>query len=92
MTDPVSQLDTLLEILVRMGVDVRKERLAGSGGGLCTIRGRHVVFVDQDIDVATQLDHTLTALASLPDADTVYLIPELRERLDRLEAADRGQS
>jgi len=81
--DATAQLDTMVRLFEQLGVEVRQERLGGSGGGLCRIRGRRVVFVDLDADAATRLDRSIEALAAVPEAATVYISPELRERMDR---------
>jgi hypothetical protein len=85
--DATAQLDTIQRLFEQLGVEVRQERLGGSGGGLCRIRGRRVVFVDLDADVATRLDRCFEALAAVPEAAAVYISPELRERMDRIRGA-----
>ncbi|UCE61103.1 MAG: hypothetical protein JSU63_05000 [Phycisphaerales bacterium] len=85
MTDPQAQLEALLDVFARMGTPARKERLGGSGGGLCTIRDQKALFVDLDADTATQVDQTLAALATVPEAEVMYLLPALRERLEKLK-------
>jgi len=82
--DATTQLDTIVRLLEQLGVEVRQERLGGSGGGLCRIRGKQVVFVDLDADAVTRLDQSVVALASVPESATVYISPELRERMDNL--------
>jgi len=84
--DAASQLDTILRLFEQLGVEVRQERLGGSGGGLCRIRGSRVVFVDLDADAATRLDRSIEALSAVPEAAAVYISPELREWMDRLRA------
>jgi len=82
--DATAQLDTIVHQFEQLGVEVRQERLGGSGGGLCRIRGRRVVFIDLDADAATRLDRSIEALAAVPEAAAVYVNQELRERMDRL--------
>ena len=84
--DSVSQLESVVEALGRLGIDLRRANLGGSGGGLCRIRGRPVVFIDLDADPATQLERTVQALTALPDAETVYLAPNLRLLMERVKA------
>ena len=74
----------MLEALDRLGVDVRRERCGGSGGGSCTVRGKRIVFVDLDADEVTRLECSLQALADLADAETLFLPPTVREHIDRL--------
>lgn len=83
MTDSTSQLEEIIAVFGRLGISARKERLGGLGGGLCTIRGERVLFLDVDADVATQLDQCARALAAIPEAEGVYLIPAIREQVER---------
>ena len=85
--DATAQLDRVLQLFEQLGIEVRREQLGGSGGGLCKIRGQRVVFVDLDADSATRLDRCVEALASLPEAATLYIAPDMRERMDRLHEA-----
>ena len=73
--DAETLLIDVLSVVSRLEVDVRQERLGGSGGGWCRVRGREVLFVDLDADVATRADRCLEAM---------YLPPALREKVDAL--------
>lgn len=84
MVDTATQLDAVIQVFERLGVKLRKEHLGGNGGGLCTLRGERVVFIDLDADPPTHLDRCLAALSTMPELDSVYLIPALRERINRL--------
>lgn len=89
MMDPQTQLESLLDLLIRLGVEVRRERLGGSGGGLCRLRGRRVFFLDLDLDRAGQLEACVAAVAVLPEVDALYLTPALREQVDRARRPTR---
>lgn len=89
--DATAQLDTIVRLFEQLGVEVRQERLGGSGGGLCRIRGSRVVFVDLDADAATRLDRCVEALANIPEAAAVYISPELREWMDNLRASGSSE-
>ena len=80
--DAAAQLEAVVELFDRLGVEVRKEQLGGTGGSLCRIRDRRVLFIDLDADAATRLDHSVEALSSLPEIDTLYIPPELRDRIE----------
>lgn len=84
MADFTAQLDEFIELCRRLGLEVRKEQLGGTGGGLCSVHGRRVLFIDLDADVATRLDRCLAALATVPEVDSIFITPALRERIDRL--------
>lgn len=84
--DASSLLRTVLELLTRLEIEVREEHLGGDSGGLCTMRGRRVVFVDLDADVASRLERCLNVLRDLPDLEGVYVSPIVRELLERGES------
>ena len=81
--DATAQLQTVIDVLASLEIEVRQEHLGGDSGGLCKLRGRRVVFVDLDADAATRLERCIEVLRGLSDLNTVYLPPHLRERLDR---------
>lgn len=81
--DEASLLEVVTELIRRLGVDVRRESLGGDGGSLCQIRGRRILFDDLDADVATRVDRCILALAELPEAASIYIPPEIRERIDK---------
>lgn len=82
--DELAQLDRVIEIAEELGVEVRREPIDGDSGGLCRIKGRHVLFVDTLADAATRLERSLEALARLPGIDQHYLRPDIRERIERI--------
>lgn len=86
MTDPTAQIDRIVEVFGRLDVEVRDVSLGGSGGGFCTVRGKRIVLLDRDADEATRLDCCIAALAAVPEAESIYLSPELREAVDRIRS------
>ena len=86
--DLSSRLEQLLTVAEEIGIDVRVEPMGGEGGGLCRLRGQRVLFVDTSADLATRYDRTLAAMASLPELDGRYLLPELRQDIDRQREID----
>lgn len=81
--DPDLRLSALLEAAEALGIEVRFEELGGSGGGLCVLKGRRVLFVDRGSDAATRYDRAIRELAQLPEIDTIFIRPDVREDLDR---------
>ncbi len=81
--DVQQRLETLLAMTEDLGIEIRRVPLGGEGGGLCSLRGRRVLFVDTNADTATRYDRTIAALATLPELQDRYLPPEVREDLDR---------
>jgi len=77
-----SAFDELLELAARLGVQVRHAHLGGSGGGLATVRGQRVLFVDQDADPEDQLEVVAKAMSRL-DLENVFLRPDVRELIEQ---------
>ncbi len=86
MDGPSGQLDAVIGLCGRLDIEVRLEHLGGGGGGLCTLRGRRVLFMDLDADAATRLDGCLAALATVPEVDSMYVAPRLREGIEKKRA------
>jgi len=81
--DPGVQIETITTVLEAAGVEIRREHLGGSGGSLCKLRGKRVLFIDLDADIATRAEQCVAALASLHEVEGIFLLPELRELVDR---------
>lgn len=85
------RLEALLELTEHLGIEIRVESMGGSGGGLCRLKGRSVLFVDTAADLATRYDRVLAAVAGLEGIDGHYLLPEVRQDLERQrQSAARG--
>lgn len=81
------RLDALLELAEQLGIDIRAETMGGSGGGLCRLKGRRVLFVDTAADLATRYDRTLAAMAGLTEIDARFLLPEVRQDIEHQRSA-----
>ncbi len=88
MNDPADILESVLETFANLDIEVRREWLGGEGGGLCTIRGERIFFLDLAADLATRLEHCLIALSQVPENESVYLSPVVRDALDRRRAEE----
>ncbi len=77
--DLQARLDELLRVAEEMGLAIERAGLGGDGGGFCIIKGQKRLFVDTQADVETRYEHTLAAMAALPDIDAHYLLPEVRQ-------------
>lgn len=80
--DVQDRLDVLLLLCEELDIQVRGEWLDGEGGGLCTLRGRRVLFVDNSADLETRYERTLGSLAPLEELDNLYIRPEVRDDID----------
>jgi len=87
--DLQSKLDALLALAEEVGLTVRREPLGGDGGGYCVLRGLRILFVDTTADLEMSYERTLEAMAPLAEIDQRYLMPEIREDIDRLRITDK---
>lgn len=85
--DLQSRLEELLALAAEIGLEIRREPLGGAGGGYCVLRGKRVLFVDTLADLETRYEKTLAALAPLPEIDTHYIRPDIREEIETLRRA-----
>jgi hypothetical protein len=80
--DEQTILDQLLALLKDNGVKVRSEPMGGSGGGLCTIKGQSVFFIDTEGSAAETATFCAEAVAKLVNIETIYLRPEVRQYIE----------
>ena len=76
-------LEELLALLEANGVAIRNEPLAGSGGGLCTIKGESIFFVDTQATAAETAAVCAEAVSKMVDIESVYIKPEVREFIEK---------
>lgn len=79
----------------RLGLEVRRESLDGAPqGGLCVLRGRAMVLLDESLPATDQAEVLAAALAqaghvspsqpqTAADLESLYILPEVRQYLDR---------
>jgi hypothetical protein len=77
----VELLAEALDLVARLGWQVRQEWLDGNGGGLCELRGRKTFFLDLALSPADQLEGVLDALRHDSDACGLPMADALRELL-----------
>ena len=80
--DAQSILDELLDLLQTAGVVIRSEPLGGSGGGLCTVKGQKIFFVDTQASQTEVAAHCAEAVAKLVDIEKIYIRPEVRQFIE----------
>jgi hypothetical protein len=91
--DPQHLLDELLKAAKRLGVEVRSEPFetpAAMGGGLCIVRGEHLVLIDQRAPLPDRLRALARALVDLGSdrSEIIYLAPEARELLESVRVVN----
>lgn len=74
----------LQALALRLGVVVRVEPLARglaeTRGGLCHVRGRPLILMDDSLPLVDRIDVLAAALSTF-DLETVYVSPLVRERI-----------
>ena len=75
-------LDELLSLLEAQGVSIRSEPLGGTGGGLCTVKGEAIFFVDTQGPSSEVAAHCAEAVAKLVDIEKIYIRPEVRDFIE----------
>ena len=75
-------VEELLALLEAKGVTIRHEPLGGGAGGLCTIKGQHIFFVDTQSPSADTSAVAAEAVAKLVDIENIYLRPEIRQFIE----------
>ena len=74
--------EELLAILEANDVKIREEPLGGSGGGLCSIKGKWTFFVDTQAPSAIMAETCAEAVSQAVDIERIYIKPEIREYIE----------
>ena len=82
-------LEELLELLENNGTEVRREPLGGGRGGLCTIKGKQLFFVDTEAPLLEVLPLCAEAVAELVDIERIYVRPEVRQLIQSHRTSDK---
>jgi len=75
-------LEELLALLEANSVTIRTESLGGSGGGLCTIKGEPIFFVDTQAPSAEVAALCARAVPQVVDIEKLYIRPEVRQFIE----------
>ena len=75
-------LEELLALLEANGVTIRNEPLDGSGGGLCTIKGEPIFFVDTQASSAVSAAMCAEAVSKVVDVEQIYVKPQVRQFIE----------
>lgn len=76
-------MEELLALLEANGVAVRSEPLGGSGGGLCSVKGEKLFFVDTQATSAEMAAICAEAVAKVVDIEGIFIRPEIREFIEK---------
>ena len=75
-------LDELLALLEANNVTIRNEPLGGSGGGLCSIKGERIFFVDTQAPTADIVVLCAQAVERAVDTEKVFIKPQVRQFIE----------
>ena len=75
-------LEELLVLLEANGVTIRNEPLGGSGGGLCSIKGQRIFFVDTQASSAVSAAMCAEAVSKVVDVEQIYVKPQVRQFIE----------
>lgn len=75
-------LEELLALLEANGVTIRNEPLGGSGGGLCSIKGQNIFFVDTQASAAVSTAMSAEAVSKVVDVEQIYVKPQIRQFIE----------
>jgi hypothetical protein len=75
-------LDELLALLEANGVTIRSEPLGGSGGGLCSIKGERIFFVDTQASSVVSAAMCAEAVSKVVDVEQIYVKPQVRRFIE----------
>src|SRR5688572_6569265 len=78
-----SAFDEMIETARRLGLTIRHVKLGGAGGGLALVKGQRQLFVDVDADPEDQLERTARALGCIPEAEHLFMRPDVRQLVER---------
>ena len=75
-------LEELVSLLETNGIQVREEPLSGRHGGLCTVRGRPIMFMGSDAGVQDNADACAEAVSQAINIEELYIKPQVRQYIE----------
>ena len=75
--------EELLNILESSGVEIRKDSLNGSGGGLCKLKDKVIFFYDTDSNWFESTVQLKDAVNEYCDLENIYVKPYVRDYLKK---------
>ena len=75
-------MEELLALFEANEVTIRSEPLGGSGGGLCEVKGRRILFVDTQAPSIVTATICAEAVPKVVDVEQVYIKPQVRQFIE----------
>lgn len=73
----------MLQLLEKNGIEVRLEQMDGSGGGICSVKGRRIVFLDTAAPASERAAVCAAAIAKVVNLEEIYMKPEVRQFVEQ---------
>ena len=84
-------LEELLALLKQGAVQIRQDALGGSGGGLCTVQGKRIFFLDTQAPTDFLIQLCAEAVPEVIDIENVYIKPQIRQLIENSTNTRRQQ-
>jgi len=84
-------LEELLDLLKQGAVQIRQDALGGSGGGLCTVQGKRIFFMDTQAPTDFLIQLCAEAVPEVIDIENVYIKPQIRQLIENSTNTRRQQ-
>ncbi len=81
--DQQQVIDDLLDLIAAEDVEIRRESMGGTGGGLCHLKKKAIFYVDTEASVEETLQLCGEAVKRLVDTEIIYLRPQVRQVLEQ---------
>lgn len=75
-------MEELLALLEANDVTIRNEPLGGSGGGLCTVKGKRILFVDTEAPSIVTATICAESLPKVADIEQIFIKPQVRQFIE----------
>lgn len=75
-------MQEVLALLETNGVTIRSEPLGGSGGGLCTVKGKPIFFLDTEAPSIVAAALCAEAVPKVADVEQIYIKPQVRQFIE----------
>ena len=77
-------LEELLALLEANNVAIRNEPLGGCGGGLCSVKGVQIFFVDTQATSADAAALCAEAVVKVVDIENIFIKPQVRQFIENI--------
>jgi hypothetical protein len=91
--EPTRVLEQLEDLALKLGIEVVYEKLEPKDpfttGGLCKVKGKYKILIDPSYTIDRRVEILSRALSAF-EHDEVYVLPYIREILERAKQSGRA--